>query len=191
MNRAGARPRISAWLLDRPVVAAFDRAVDRRFDALRALPTVDRVMYALSELGDFSLIWHTGSVAWGLFGGPQGERAMLRLSGALAVEAAVVNGPIKSAFGRSRPTLEATRTNTLRQPMTSSFPSGHASAAACAAILVADRRHPFTSLVVGALATAVSVSRVHVRIHHGSDIIGGAIMGATFALLVRRAVPLR
>ncbi len=152
---------------------------------------VDRAMYALSELGDFSLIWHTGSVAWGLLGGPEGERAMLRLSGALAVEAAVVNGPVKALFGRSRPASETVRTHALRQPLTSSFPSGHASAAACAAILVADRRHPVASLIIGVLATAVSASRIHVRIHHASDVVGGALIGGAFAVLVRRVLPLR
>ena len=36
----------------------FDTAIDTRVDRLRGHPQLDRLMYAASELGDFSLIWH-------------------------------------------------------------------------------------------------------------------------------------
>jgi len=37
----------------------------------------------------------------------------------------------------------------------------------------------------------VSASRVHVRIHHASDIAGGAAVGAALGFLIKRLVPLR
>lgn len=169
-------------------VSRFDRAVDRSFDRLRSHRRIDRVMYALSEVGDFSLIWHTVGAAVALCGDERAERGAVRLSAALAVEAVLVNGVVKSAFGRQRPQRDVPHTHRLRRPRTSSFPSGHASAAACAAVILADqtgRWLPWT-----ALAALVASSRVHVRIHHGSDVIGGAIIGAGLGLSVVRIAPL-
>ena len=39
-------------------IGRFDGAIDERIDRLRGHPHVDRLMYAASELGDFSLVWH-------------------------------------------------------------------------------------------------------------------------------------
>jgi hypothetical protein len=59
---------------------------------------------------------------------------------------------------------EGDRPHSLRQPLTSSFPSGHASAAFVAAALLSDRRPlPEKALWYG-LAGVVASSRVHVKI---------------------------
>ena len=60
-------------------------------------------------------------------------------------------------------------------PLTSSFPSGHASAAFCAAGLLSEgsRLEP----AYYALAAVVAASRVHVKIHHASDVVAGAAVG--------------
>jgi undecaprenyl-diphosphatase len=167
-------------------VAAFDRSVDHWFDALRGRRAVDRTMYSLSELGDFSLIWHTVSVARAALGDDRSGRAALRLSSALAVESILVNGVIKGLVRRERPTSTATRPHRLRQPSTSSFPSGHASAAACTTVLLTDGAGPAATVGWAALAALVAVSRVHVQIHHASDVVGGAVIGAAIGLAFRR-----
>src|SRR5437899_2569358 len=56
-----ALPQPDDW----EAVRRFDEAVDRAFDHLRGRKPVDRVMYAASELGDFSLIWHLLGAAQG------------------------------------------------------------------------------------------------------------------------------
>jgi undecaprenyl-diphosphatase len=59
-----------------------------------------------------------------------------------------------------------------------------------AATLLADgrRRHlPLWYSVAG----VVAASRVHVRIHHGSDVVAGAVIGVGTGALVRRLWPLR
>jgi undecaprenyl-diphosphatase len=40
------------------------------------------------------------------------------------------------------------------------------------------------------VAVVVAASRVHVRIHHASDVIVGAALGTAFGLVVRRVYPL-
>ncbi|MDG1086988.1 MAG: phosphatase PAP2 family protein, partial [Acidimicrobiales bacterium] len=77
----------------------------------------------------------------------------------------------------------------LRIPRTSSFPSGHASSATMAALLLADKSR-FGPLY-GAAAALVATSRIHVRIHHASDIAGGVAVGAVLAGVVKRLAPLR
>ena len=171
-----------------PIVASLDDAVDRAWDHLRGNPALDRLFYTASELGDFSLIWHLLGTARGvtLRGG---TREAVRLALALGAESALVNGMVKSAFKRERPVQSGERPHNLRQPLTSSFPSGHASAAFLAATLLSERSK-VKPLWFG-LAAIVATSRIHVRIHHASDVIVGAGIGLTLGRLIRRAAPLR
>lgn len=168
-------------------VEAFDEVVEQLFARLRGNPVADRVFYTASELGNFSILWH--ALAWAGATSKRGRRRAVRVSIALAVESALVNGPIKSAFNRSRPLAELDHPHRLRQPLTSSFPSGHASAAVVAAALLSEsrrRRWPFW-----AAASVVAASRVHVRIHHASDVVVGALAGAVIARLFKKIWPLR
>ena len=171
-----------------PIGASLDEVVDRAWDRLRGNPALDRLFYTASELGDFSLIWHLLGTARGvtLRGG---TREAARLALALGAESALVNGMVKSAFRRERPIQSGERPHNLRQPLTSSFPSGHASAAFLAATLLSERSK-VKPLWFG-LATIVATSRIHVRIHHASDVVLGAGIGLTLGRLVRRVVPLR
>lgn len=173
---------------DKRVAAAeaLDEAVEQLFDRLRGNPMADRVLYTASELGNFSILWH--ALAWFGATSKEGRRRALRVSAALAVESALVNGPIKSAFNRSRPLAEHNHPHRLRQPLTSSFPSGHASAAVVAAVLLSEsrRRWPFW-----AIASVVAASRVHVRMHHASDVVVGALVGGVTARLFKRIWTLR
>lgn len=168
-------------------ITRFDAAADRFFDRLRGRPKCDRIMYAASELGDHSLIWLIAATTTAVLGDEAAKRRALRLAVGLGIESALVNGPIKSLFRRERPTSAPTeRPHRLRNPRTSSFPSGHASAATCAVVLTADRRRPWTTAAIVLVATVVAASRVHVRIHHGSDVVGGVVVGATIGLSIRR-----
>jgi len=38
-----------------------------------------------------------------------------------------------------------------------------------------------------ALATVVAASRIHVRVHHASDVVGGIILGVALGALAKRA----
>ena len=170
-------------------VARFDEAVDSAVDRIRGHPVADRLFYDATELADFSLIWHLTGVARGLLR-PKREREAFRLIACLAIESALVNGAVKSLFRRSRPTSDDyVHARRIRRPLTSSFPSGHASAAMVAAGLLSedDKAWP---LYYGA-ATVVAASRVHVRIHHASDVVAGAVVGAVLARLFKRMWPIR
>jgi undecaprenyl-diphosphatase len=163
-------------------VAEFDAAVDRAVDRIRS-PQLDRIAYPLSSAADHSLIWHTVGVARALARGDDLAFAA-RFSAALGLESALTNGLVKSLFERVRPVdyAEIEFRHGLRRPITSSFPSGHATAAFCAATLLGGGPGWY------AAAAAVSMTRVYVRLHHGSDVAAGAAFGLALGLALRPLV---
>ena len=170
-----------------PAVAAFDEWADRVLDSLRGNPAADRIFTAASELGDFSLIWHLVGSARGLTS-EQAAGESITLAALLGAESLIVNQGIKRLFRRTRPTTAGDDRYDVRAPSTSSFPSGHASAAAFAAILLASRSPGWLRPVWYALAIIVATSRAYVRIHHASDVVGGLATGLVLAAVARRAV---
>jgi undecaprenyl-diphosphatase len=167
-------------------IAAFDTAIDTRVDRFRGHPHIDRLMYAASELGDFSLIWHLVSATRAL--APDRRLAhAVRVAAVLGVESGLVNGPVKSLFRRHRPAWEQERPRRLRRPRTTSFPSGHASAAFTAAGVLAQN-DPLAPLYY-AIGAVVAGSRVYVKIHHPSDVVAGALVGIVLARVARKVWP--
>jgi undecaprenyl-diphosphatase len=169
-----------------------DVAVDNWFEThLRHRPWIDRMMYSASAVGDHGYIWLALATvqavrqhrdrAW--------RRPLLRVSAGLGVESALVNGPIKWLFRRTRPVHEGPRPMHLRSPLTSSFPSGHASSAFFGAALLRDR-DPLWPLYY-AIAVVVAASRIHVKVHHASDVLGGITIGVVLGELTRRLFPVR
>ena len=169
-------------------VGRVDAAADRAFDHLRGRPVADRVMYTISELGDFGVIWLLIGAARGVRS-PRHQRQFVRLAVCLGAESLLVNQGIKRLFRRVRPVVDAPRPHKLRTPLTTSFPSGHASSAMLAAALLSDDSPRLRPLWYG-LATVVATSRVHVRIHHGSDVAAGAVVGIVLGAAVKRLWPL-
>lgn len=170
------------------LVLAFDEAVDSRVDRRRGNPVVDRVMYGASEAGDWSLVWHVIGAGQALLPG-RDPMSAVRLSALLGAESLLVNGGVKSLFRRSRPQWEAEheRPHRLRTPLSSSFPSGHASSAFAAAGILAQG-DPLWPLYYG-VAAVVASSRVYVKIHHATDVVAGAALGVGLGLAARRLWP--
>ncbi len=170
----------------RPAVAAFDARVDGAIETIRS-PALDRVFYPLSSAADHSILWFALGAARSIRSGDL--RFAARFAAAMGFESALTNGPVKALFRRNRPGGDspgetadtASLPYGLHRPITSSFPSGHATAAFTAVALLAPRRR----LPWYLLATAVAGSRVYVRMHHASDIVGGAVLGALLGRALR------
>ena len=170
------------------LIERFDRLADGWFERhLRTRPAADRVFYGASALGDFALLWQLIAAARALGGGAR-EAEAVRLSVSLGIESVVINGPVKAMFRRKRPVWDAAqpRPRSLRRPRSSSFPSGHATSGFMAASLLSAGRPRQRPLWFG-LAAIVATSRVHVRIHHASDVVAGAAIGVGLGRLVQRA----
>jgi undecaprenyl-diphosphatase len=147
----------------------------------------DTVFTTASRLGEFSAVWHVTNVVRGVtgIGTPRQIPVFAALLGA---ESLVVNQGIKRLFGRTRPTESGDDRYHLRRPLTSSFPSGHASSAAFAATILSAWDGPRLAPLWWAMAGTVAVSRAYVRIHHASDVVAGLATGAALGLAARRLV---
>jgi membrane-associated phospholipid phosphatase len=166
-------------------MSAIDDAVNAAFEPLRGNPQADRAAALLSNLADYGLVWVVLAAFKARRRGPNRRRAVVALAAA-GFSSLLVNGVVKDAVARERPDdhLEAA----VRTPSSSSFPSGHTLAAFCTAFVLADSDAQ-TAANVG-FAAAVAASRVHLRAHHPTDVIGGAAIGSVLGLGLRPLVDL-
>jgi undecaprenyl-diphosphatase len=172
----------------REFVTRFDERADEIVAPLRGKPGADRLFYTASALGDFGLLWVIFALFRALRGGARNERAAIRGIAATGIESVLVNVVLKSFFGRGRPIEVRDHPLPLRQPRSSSFPSGHTTAAFCGAVLLSEE-DPLAPVYFSA-AGIVALSRMYVRAHHASDVAGGVGVGLLLGWLGRRLVRL-
>lgn len=171
-------------------IARFDERVEGYFDGLRANDTANQIFTLASRLGDFSLIWHLANLGRGARRGRADQTVAVAV--ALGIESLLVNQGIKRLVRRQRPTVDGDARTRVRRPSSSSFPSGHASSAVFNAVLATALDHGpgrlRRALVWWTLAAVVATSRIHVRIHHPSDVVGGAVVGAVTGAIAARII---
>lgn len=158
-------------------MSAFDSAGDRILEPLRNNKASVLLFGFASTIGDFSIVWHALGLIRSI-GSVERLQQALALSIALGVESLIVNQGIKRLFRRERPTTSGDHRFEVRTPSTSSFPSGHASSATFAAIILTSFTGFPLAILWCTIALIVALSRVVVRIHHLSDIVGGIVTGA-------------
>jgi len=167
-----------------PAVDAFDRRIDELLEQLRGNPVADKLFTTASHVGEFSMIWHAISLGRGLAKGRRDQVLLLAIL--IGAESLIVNQGVKRLFKRTRPTADGEDGLKVRRPTTSSFPSGHSSAAAFAAMMLATWDGKRLGSVWYTVASIVGVSRAYVRIHHGSDVVGGFVVGTLLGVVGRR-----
>ncbi|MFB7087560.1 phosphatase PAP2 family protein [Streptomyces sp. NPDC056296] len=172
------------------------RAVDGALYAAVAAtstPTLDRALRRLSHAADHSKV-SLGIAAVLALSGARPRRAALVGVGAVAVASASANVLGKRLVRRARPDREAARVTVDRyvpMPASASFPSGHTASAVAFATAVGVVL-PAAAVPLGALASAVGYSRVHVGVHYPGDVAAGAVLGiasAAAALAAAAATP--
>jgi undecaprenyl-diphosphatase len=150
---------------------------------------LDRSLVAITRAANYSRLWLVIAGGLSALGGRRGRRAAGRGLIALALAAAVANGPAKLLVRRRRPFRHA-RPTLIRTPRSTSFPSGH-SATAFAFATGACAELPLLAPVLIPLAGAVAYSRVHTGVHYPSDILAGAAIGIGSGALAARLAPER
>jgi len=166
-------------------VAAFDRSVDGAIERMRGHRVPDTVFVTASRLGDWSLIWHLVGLTRAVVEGRRGLRRSLVFAGLLGAESLIVNQGLKRLFNRQRPTIAGDDRLRVRKPLTSSFPSGHASAAGFGGVVLTDQEGPRSAVLWVPMGATVAFSRVYVRIHHASDVVAGVAVGAALGTVGR------
>ena len=190
----GSRPPVNTVRWRSPTVPIpegvdrFDALVDEWFDAhLRGRPAVDRIMYSASALGDHGLIWLALAAV-------QAARRRERLA-----------PPTPARRGRARDRIGAgQRPGQVDVPAHPAGPPGTTPPPAAPTSHQqlperarhrgllrggpAPRRRPVGPLYY-VIAVIVAASRIHVKIHYASDVIGGIAIGVGLGELTRHLVP--
>jgi undecaprenyl-diphosphatase len=143
----------------------------------------------LSRLADRGALWILLAAGLWATGQRQARRAAWRGLGAMAAASATANVIGKALAGRRRPDVVVpTVRRPRRVPRTTSFPSGHAAAAAAFAVGAAIEVPDLAGPGIG-LAAAVGASRVATGVHYPSDVLAGTAIGAAAALATLRWWP--
>ncbi|MGW0533181.1 phosphatase PAP2 family protein [Streptomyces sp. NPDC003032] len=166
----------------------------RVFDAVasRHWPGADRLLPRLSRGANHGLLWFGTAAVIAATGTPRARRAAVRGVASLAVASATINTLGKRSVRRARPLLDSVPLirQLKRQPITTSFPSGHSASAAAFATGVALESRGWGA-GVAPVAGAVALSRVYTGVHFPSDVLAGAALGAGAAFAVRGLAPTR
>ncbi|MGW2779918.1 phosphatase PAP2 family protein [Streptomyces populi] len=166
----------------------------RLFEAVAARhwPGGDPVLPRLSRGANHGVLWFATAAAVAASRTPRARRAAVRGVASLALASATINTLGKRSVRRARPGLGPVPTGRQlkRQPITTSFPSGHAASAAAFAAGVALESRGWGA-AVAPLAAAVALSRVYTGVHFPSDVVAGAALGVGAAYAVRALVPTR
>ena len=141
----------------------------------RRAPALDRSLVAITRAANYTRLWLAIAGGLALCGGPRGRRAAGHGVIALAIAAAVANGPAKLLVRRRRP-FHPSQPALIHMPRSTSFPSGH-SAAAFAFATAASAELPPLAPALLPLAAAVAYSRVHLGVHYPSDAVAGVVIG--------------
>ncbi|UGY95279.1 bifunctional phosphatase PAP2/diacylglycerol kinase family protein [Streptomyces gobiensis] len=161
--------------------------------ARRAWPGAEPVLPRLSRSANHGLLWFATAAAIaasGLGGRSRVGRAALRGTASLALASLTVNTLGKRSVRRVRPLLDAVPVirQLHRQPVSTSFPSGHSASAAAFATGVALESRGW-GVAVAPVAASVAFSRVYVGVHYPSDVLAGLALGVGAAFAVRGLFP--
>ncbi|MDF3298713.1 bifunctional phosphatase PAP2/diacylglycerol kinase family protein [Streptomyces tropicalis] len=162
------------------------------FAAERDWPAAGPVLPRLSRSANHGLLWGAAAAAIAVSRTPRARRAAARGLASLSLASLTINTLGKRSVRRARPQIDPVplMRRLKHQPITTSFPSGHAASAAAFATGVA-LESPGWGAVVAPLAVSVAVSRVYTGVHFPSDVLAGAALGAGAAFAVRAMVPTR
>ncbi|SPF00074.1 bifunctional phosphatase PAP2/diacylglycerol kinase family protein [Streptomyces sp. MA5143a] len=172
----------------------FLAADSRLFNAVatREWPGAHPMLPRLSRAANHGVLWFATAAVIAATRSPRARRAAARGVASLALASATINTLGKRTVRRPRPVLDnvPAMRRLKRQPITTSFPSGHSASAAAFATGVALESRGWGA-AVAPLATAVALSRVYTGVHFPSDVLVGAAFGVGAAYAVRGMVPTR
>ena len=136
---------------------------------------LDKLMITITLSGDLGIIWII--ISFFLFSRKKYTNVAIMLLLAIVLASILGEGTIKHIVKRKRPFIKNKIAKLLiPHPGTYSFPSGHTASSFAAATVFIRTDMRLTSLIV-AIAVLISFSRLYLRVHYLSDVIGGIILG--------------
>ena len=185
---AAAALIVATILLGLAVGAGWTQAADWQLSHMLSLridesdPAFIAFMQGASWIGGGTPRWIIVILLCGLVWHWCGPRCAVALGGA-SLLSNLASSLMKLGFGRARPDL----IDHLDHQTSFSYPSGHATSAAVVYLLLASLAPPRWRAAAWMLAAAMIIlngfSRIMLGVHWASDILGGTMLGAAFALL--------
>lgn len=143
---------------------------------------LDKVMIALTLSGELGIIWIV--ISFFLFTKRKYIKIGIMVLAAIILTTILGEGIVKHIVKRKRPFIKNDLVKLLiAEPGTFSFPSGHTASSFAVATVFVKTDMKLTSLIV-ILAILISFSRLYLRVHYLSDVIGGIILGVISGAVV-------
>ena len=147
-------------------------------------PVLDRIMVTFTYAGTGALIWWVAFVIPMLISRRFRETSAI-MTAALGVNYLLGEVLIKKLVGRDRPsTLISDEDMKINKPKDHSFPSGHSASSFCAFTVTLWCCPVWIWLPALALAGTIAFSRMYLRVHYLTDVMGGIVLGMLDGSLV-------
>lgn len=138
-------------------------------------PTGDRIMIALSGIGDHGMIWIATALVLCAF--PRWRKAGIGILLVLFIAHLTGNVFLKNLIARPRPYLVYPEIVLKIPPLNEySFPSGH-TITAFAAVFSLPHSLGALKRALAVLAVGIACSRLYLFMHYPTDVFGGALLG--------------
>jgi undecaprenyl-diphosphatase len=140
----------------------------------------DEIMPIITNMG-FYLFLFGICIILAIFGGEKGRNvAIILFIGILLGH--LISELLKYIFLRPRPYEALTGIHQLLNVPSPSFPSGHATEAFIAAIILAKNYGHLVIFII--LALIVCFSRIYMGVHYPTDVLAGALLGVGISIIV-------
>lgn len=147
-------------------------------------PVLDKTMVLFTYAGTGGLIWWVAFILPFLINRAFRQTGII-LTAALGFNYILGEIVIKKLVGRARPsTLIADEDMKINKPKDHSFPSGHSASSFCAFTVTLWCCPVWIWLPALALACTIAFSRMYLRVHYLTDVIGGVVLGVLDGTLV-------
>jgi undecaprenyl-diphosphatase len=145
-----------------------------------------RLFQIASRLGD-GIIWYVLIAVLALFYGAAGRQLALQCAAA-GVVGLLLYRALKNVLVRERPFMTHAAIVCAGRPLDRfSFPSGHTLHAVSFTLIVCSAL-PMLALLLVPLAVLIALSRVVLGLHYPSDVLAGAVLGATVGGITMRVL---
>ena len=136
---------------------------------------LDKVMPFVTTLGDLGMIWIILAVL--MIGKADYRKTGVTVLVTLVFTTIMGEGILKHIVKRKRPFIgKENKELLIKEPSSFSFPSGHTSSSFAVAVVFLRSNSNISTIIV-LIALAIAFSRMYLKVHYPSDIVGGMILG--------------
>ena len=172
-------------------IRTIDNRVVERVPALYS-SAMDKLMIMATYAGTGAFVWWIVLAMPFLLSAEYREAGVI-LTVALGLNYLIGEIIIKKSVGRDRPSvLLPEEEMKITKPKDHSFPSGHSASSFCAFAVTLVCCPPFIWIPSLLMAATIAFSRIYLRVHYLSDVIGGVVLGlidgVAISLLMRYVV---